>query len=58
MSGWSVNLTTLFLGRLGLPKLLISTKCTYFHQITALLGSVEGETKVVGLDSEPGTSGS
>ena len=28
----SVNLTTLFLGRLRPPKWLTSTSCTYFHQ--------------------------
>ena len=32
MSGRSINLTTLFLGRLRPPKLLTSTKCTYFRQ--------------------------
>ena len=32
MSGRSVNLTTLFLGRLRPPKRLISTSCTYFCQ--------------------------
>ena len=30
MSGRSVNLTTLFLGRLRPPKRLTSTSCTYF----------------------------
>ena len=50
MSGRSVNLTTLFLGRLRPPKRLTSTLCTYFHQklTTALLKSAEGETKVCG----------
>ena len=32
MSGRSVNLTTLFLGRLRPPKRLTSTLCTYFRQ--------------------------
>ena len=32
MSGWSVNLTTLFMGRLRPPKRLTSTSCTYFRQ--------------------------
>ena len=32
MSGRSVNLTTLFLGRLRPPKPLTSTSCTYFCQ--------------------------
>ena len=32
MSGRSVNLTTLFLGRLRPPKQLTSTSCTYFRQ--------------------------
>ena len=32
MSGLSVNLTTLFLGRLRPPKRLTSTWCTYFRQ--------------------------
>ena len=32
MSGQSVNLTTLFLGRLRPPKRLTSTSCIYFHQ--------------------------
>ena len=50
MSGRSVNLPTLFLGRLRPPKRLISTLCTYFRQklTTALLESAEGETKVCG----------
>ena len=45
MSGRSVNLPTLFLGRLRPPKW-----CTYFRQklTTALLESAEGETKVYG----------
>ena len=48
MSGRSVNLTTLFLGRLRPPKRLTSTSCTYFHQLLtiALLEKAEGETKV------------
>ena len=32
MSGRSVNLTTLFVGRLRPPKRLTSTSCTYFRQ--------------------------
>ena len=46
----SVNLTTLFLGRLRPPKWLTSTLCTYFHQsvTTALLETVEAKTKVGG----------
>ena len=32
MSGRSVNLTTLFLGRLRPPKRVTSTSCTYFRQ--------------------------
>ena len=32
MSGRSVNLTTLFLGRLRPPKRLTNTSCTYFRQ--------------------------
>ena len=50
MSGRSVNLTTLFLGRLRPPKRLTSTSCTYFCQYltTALLEKAEGETKVCG----------
>ena len=32
MSRRSVNITTLFLGRLRLPKRLTSTSCTYFRQ--------------------------
>ena len=32
MSGRSVNLTTLFLGRIRPPKRLTSTSCTYFRQ--------------------------
>ena len=41
MSGRSVNLTTLFLGRLRPPKRLTSTLCTCFRQLltTALLES-------------------
>ena len=48
MSGRSVNLTTLFLGRLRPPKRLTSTSCTYFRQelTIALLEKAEGETKV------------
>ena len=50
MSGRSVNLPTLFLGRLRPPKRLTSTLCTYFRQklTTALLESAKGETKVCG----------
>ena len=61
MSGRSVNLPTLFLGRLRPPKRLTSTLCTYFRQklTTALLESAEGESKyVAGLGIEPGTAGS
>ena len=49
MSGWSVNLTTLFLGSLRPPKRLTSTSCTHFRQklTTALLEKAEGETKVL-----------
>ena len=56
MSGRSVNLPTLFLGRLRPPKRLTSTLCTYFRQklTTALLESAEGETKVCGWVSNPG----
>ena len=32
ISGWSVSLTTLFLGRLRPPKQFTSTLCTYFCQ--------------------------
>ena len=48
MSGRSVNLTTLFLGRLRPPKRLTSTSCAYFRQqlTTVPLESAEGETKV------------
>ena len=48
MSGRSVNLTTLFLGRFRPPKRLTSTSCTYFRQLltTALLEKAKGETKV------------
>ena len=44
----SVNLSTLFLGRLRPPKRLTSTSCTYFPQelTTALLEKAERETKV------------
>ena len=50
MSGRSVNLTTLFLGRLRPPERLTSTSCAYFRQqlTTAPLESAEGETKVCG----------
>ena len=53
MSGRSVNLTTLFLGRLRPPKRLTSTSCAYFRQqlTTALLEKAEGERKYV---SRPG----
>ena len=48
MSGRSVNLTTLFLGRLRPPKRLISAPCTYYRQslTTDLHESAEGERKV------------
>ena len=50
MSGRSVNLNTLFLGRLRLPARLTSTSCTCFrHSLTtALLESAEGGTIVCG----------
>ena len=50
MSGRSVNLPTLFLGRHRPPKRLTSTLCTYFRQklTTVLLESAEGDTKVRG----------
>ena len=50
MSGRSVNLTTLFLGRLRPPKRLTSTSCIYLCQLltTAPLETAEGETKVCG----------
>ena len=49
MSERSVNLTTLFLGRLRPPKRLTSTSCTYFRQLltNALLEKAEGKTKYV-----------
>ena len=48
MSGRSVNLTTLFLGRLRPPKRLTSTSCTNFRQLltTALLESAERESSM------------
>ena len=50
MLGRSVNLSTLFLGRLRPPKRLTSGSSTNFRQklTTALLESAEGETKVCG----------
>ena len=50
MSGRSVNLTTLFLGRLRPPKRLISAPCTYYRQslTTVLHESAEVERKVCG----------
>ena len=50
MSGQSVNLTTIFLGRLRPPKRLTSTACIYFQQqlTNALLESGEGEMKACG----------
>ena len=55
MSGLTLNLTTFFLGRLGPPKRLTSTKCTYFSQqlTTALLKS-EGEIMWPDWVSNPG----
>ena len=55
MSGRSVILPTLFLGRLRPPKRLTSTSCTYFRQLltTGLLESAEGETKVCGRTGYP-----
>ena len=45
MSGQSVILTTLFLGRLRPPRWLTSTLCTYFCQYMTIvhLESAEGE---------------
>ena len=50
MTGRSVNLPTLFPGRLRPPQRLTSTLRTYFRQklTTALFESAEGETKVCG----------
>ena len=58
MSERSVNLTTLFLGRLRPPKRLTSTSCTYFRQelTTALLEKAEGETNVARPVIEPRTT--
>ena len=57
MSGRSVNLTTLLLGRLR-PMRLTSTSCTYFPQLLtiAFLESAEGEMKSMWLEraSNPG----
>ena len=36
MTGRSVNITTLFLGRLGPPKRFTSTSCTHFRQLPLL----------------------
>ena len=49
MSGRSVYLTTLFLGRLRPPKGLTSTSCTYFRQLltTALLEKRKEKRKYV-----------
>ena len=60
MSGWSCNLTTLFLGRLRPPKHLNSTKCANVQQqlTTALVESPEEETQVAEPSIESGTSGS
>ena len=57
MSGRSVNLTTLFLGRLRPTKRFNSTKCTNFQKllVTTLLESAEGEMNVYG---RAGISGS
>ena len=58
ISGRSVNLITLFLGRRRPPKWLTSTKCTYFLA-TALLESTDGEKKVCGRTGyQTGTSDS
>ena len=46
MLGRSVNLTTLFLGRLRPPKQLTSTSCTYSNWQLPFLKKAEGETKV------------
>ena len=59
MSGRSVNLTTLFPGRLRPPKRLTSTSCTYFRQqlTTALLNQRKEKRKyVVRPGIEPRTS--
>ena len=49
MLGLSVNLTTLFLGRLTPPKQLTSTLCTYFPQeLTSILNQQKEVTKVGG----------
>ena len=48
MSAQSINLTTLFLGRLRPPKQLTSTLCKYILSVTALLEPAEGGTKVCG----------
>ena len=49
MSGRSVKLTTLFLGRLTPPKRLTSTSCTYFRQLltTAVLNQRKEKRKYV-----------
>ena len=58
ITGWSVNLTTLFLSMLRPPKWLTSTSYTYFPQklTTALLESAKGERESMWLDrvSYPG----
>ena len=62
MSGQSVDLTTLFLGRLRPPKWLSSTLCTYFRQqltkLSLLNRRKEKQKYVAGLGIEPGTPGS
>ena len=59
MSGRSVNLTTLFLGRLRPPKQLTSILCTYSNWQLPFLNQRKEEWKhVAGLGIEPGTSGS
>ena len=60
MSRWSVNLTTLFLGRLRPPKWLTSTSCTYFRQCYNVLPflnnprdldpSYNGESRVAAIN--------
>ena len=61
MSGLSVNLTTLFLGRLRLPKGLPVFRAHTFaskRQLSFLNSKREKRKYVAGLGIEPGTSGS
>ena len=48
MSGPSVNLTTLFLGRLRTPEPVLRVHTFASNVTTALLESAEGETKICG----------